>query len=139
MPPQSQDMQLSARLKRPRPASKRRRRVRPALGRTPTLPSVPFRSDPGRTGQLTSLVMGRTISGFQLHKNLVLLQENELIFHCCSHHILETLSASYLLYYITSTGGGFTAPRIRNVEHGGLVAISGRSPRLLLCIHYCVS
>jgi len=34
----------------------------------------------------------------------------------------------------TSIGGGFAAPRIRNVEHSGLVAISGRSPKLLLCI-----
>jgi hypothetical protein len=39
----------------------------------------------------------------------------------------------------TSIGGGFAAPRIRNVEHGGLVTISGRSPRLLLCIRHCVS
>ena len=43
---------------RPRPASKRRRRFRPALGRTATLPSVPVRSDPGRTGRLTSLILG---------------------------------------------------------------------------------
>jgi len=41
--------------------------------------------------------------------------------------------------YLTRIGGGFAAPRIRNVEHGGLVTISGRSPRLLLCIHHCVS
>jgi len=41
--------------------------------------------------------------------------------------------------YSTSTGGGFAAPRIRNVDHGGLVTISGRSPRLLLCVHHCVS
>jgi len=34
----------------------------------------------------------------------------------------------------TSIGGGFAAPKIRNIEHGGLVTISGRSPRLLLCI-----
>ena len=40
---------------RPRPASKRRRHFRPALGRTATLPSVPVRGDPGRTGRLTSL------------------------------------------------------------------------------------
>jgi hypothetical protein len=43
---------------RPRPASKRRRRFRPALGRTATLPSVTVRSDPGRTGRLTSLRTG---------------------------------------------------------------------------------
>ena len=46
------------------------------------------------------------------------------------------------LYIHTSIGGGFAAPRIRNVEHGGLVTISGRSPRLLLCIliwYCCVS
>jgi hypothetical protein len=44
---------------RPRPASKRRRRVRPALGRTATLPSVPVHSDPGRTGRLTSLLKSK--------------------------------------------------------------------------------
>jgi len=60
------------------------------------------------------------------------------------------------IYIYTSIGGGFATPRIRNVEHGGLVTISGRSPRLplciliwcccvsaavylLLCIHRCVS
>jgi len=41
--------------------------------------------------------------------------------------------------YSTSIGCGFAAPRIRNVEHGGLVIISCRSCRLLLCIHHCVS
>jgi hypothetical protein len=29
---------------------------------------------------------------------------------------------------MTSIGGGFAAPRIRSVEIGGLVTISGRSP-----------
>ena len=48
---------------RPRPASKRRRRFRPALGRTATLPSVPVCSDPGRTGRLTSLLEGRAMQG----------------------------------------------------------------------------
>ena len=47
-------------------------------------------------------------------------------------HFLVRIFGIYI--NCTSTGGGFAAPRIRNVEHGGLVAISGRSPRLLLCI-----
>jgi hypothetical protein len=54
----------------------------------------------------------------------------------CPGHTFKLLLAKY---NCTSTGGGFAAPRIQNVEHGGLVAVSGRSPRLLLCIHHCVS
>ena len=46
----------------------------------------------------------------------------------------ECFDLTTMCITITSIGGGFAAPRIRNVEHGGLVTISGRSPRLLLCI-----
>jgi len=52
---------------------------------------------------------------------------------------MESISGVHTALSITSIGGGFAAPGIRNVEHGGLVTISGRSPRLLLCIHHCVS
>lgn len=43
-------------------------------------------------------------------------------------HTFSLETALYILCYYTSIGGGMAAPSIRNVNHGGLVTISCRSP-----------
>jgi hypothetical protein len=62
--------------------------------------------------------------------------------HVSSSYPISLIVSPKAIYSHTCICGGFAAPRIRNVEHGGLVTISGRSPRLLLCTLiwcYCVS